>query len=50
MAGGRPGALGINRIERAGGRVELLGHIGSAEVAPDDVFVVETPGGGYGMG
>jgi 5-oxoprolinase (ATP-hydrolysing) len=49
MAGGKPGALGINRIERADGRVELLGHIGSAEMAPGDLFVIETPGGGgYG--
>jgi 5-oxoprolinase (ATP-hydrolysing) len=49
MAGGQPGALGINRIERADGRRETLDHIGSAEMAPGDVFVVETPGGGgYG--
>jgi 5-oxoprolinase (ATP-hydrolysing) len=49
MAGGAPGALGINRVERADGSVELLAHIGSAEMAPGDVFVVETPGGGgYG--
>jgi 5-oxoprolinase (ATP-hydrolysing) len=49
MAGGQPGALGINRVERADGRVESLEHIGSAEMAPGDVFVVETPGGGgYG--
>jgi len=49
MAGGAPGALGINRIERAGGGRETLAHIGSAEMAPGDVFVVETPGGGgYG--
>ena len=46
MGGGEPGALGRNRIERADGRVETLGHIGSAEMAPGDVFVVETPGGG----
>ena len=45
-AGGQPGAVGINRIERADGRVERLGHIGSAEMAPGDVFVIETPGGG----
>jgi len=50
MAGGQAGALGINRVERADGRVEMLGHIGSAEMAPGDVFVVETPGGGgYGQ-
>lgn len=49
MAGGEAGALGINRIERVDGRVELLGHIGSAEMEPGDQFIVETPGGGgYG--
>ncbi len=49
MAGGQPGALGVNRIERVDGQRETLGHIGSAEMAPGDVFVVETPGGGgYG--
>ena len=46
LAGGASGALGINRIERADGRVEMLSHIGSAQMAPGDVFVVETPGGG----
>jgi 5-oxoprolinase (ATP-hydrolysing) len=45
-AGGSPGALGVNRIERADGRVEVLDHIGQAEMAPGDVFVIETPGGG----
>ena len=50
MAGGLPGALGINRVERADGRVETLGHIGQVDMAPGDVFVVETPGGGgYGL-
>jgi 5-oxoprolinase (ATP-hydrolysing) len=49
MDGGEPGAPGINRVERHDGRVEALGHIGSAEMAPGDVFVIETPGGGgYG--
>jgi 5-oxoprolinase (ATP-hydrolysing) len=49
MAGGQPGALGINRVERADGRVETLAHIGSAAMEPGDVFVIETPGGGgYG--
>ena len=46
MAGGEPGALGINRVERADGSVESLGHIGSTEMAVGDVFVIETPGGG----
>jgi 5-oxoprolinase (ATP-hydrolysing) len=51
MAGGGPGALGINRVERADGSVQRLDHIGSAEMAPGDVFVIETPGGGgFGEG
>jgi 5-oxoprolinase (ATP-hydrolysing) len=45
-AGGGDGAPGINRVERADGRVEALDHIGSVEMAPGDVFVIETPGGG----
>jgi 5-oxoprolinase (ATP-hydrolysing) len=50
MAGGRPGALGVNRIERADGSVQALDHIGQAEMQPGDVFVIETPGGGgYGV-
>ncbi|MEN9416965.1 MAG: hypothetical protein RI988_585 [Pseudomonadota bacterium] len=51
MAGGQPGACGGNRVERVDGRIERLGHIGSVEMGPGDVFVVETPGGGgYGEG
>jgi 5-oxoprolinase (ATP-hydrolysing) len=46
LAGGAPGAVGVNRVERADGSVELLGHIGQVEMAPGDVFVIETPGGG----
>lgn len=49
IAGGEDGAPGINRIERADGSEELLAHIGSADMQPGDVFVIETPGGGgYG--
>ena len=46
MAGGSPGALGRNTVERADGSVEQLDHIGSAQMRPGDVFVIETPGGG----
>ncbi len=50
MAGGEAGKPGINRVERADGRVEMLDHIGSTEMEPGDVFVIETPGGGgYGV-
>jgi 5-oxoprolinase (ATP-hydrolysing) len=45
-AGGSPGACGINRVERADGSTETLAHIGSTEMRPGDVFVIETPGGG----
>ncbi|MFI4929945.1 MAG: hydantoinase B/oxoprolinase family protein [Burkholderiales bacterium] len=49
LAAGQPGALGVNRVERRDGTVEILQHIGSAEMQPGDVFVIETPGGGgYG--
>ncbi|MFF0227675.1 hydantoinase B/oxoprolinase family protein [Streptomyces sp. NPDC004629] len=49
MAGGSPGALGANRVERADGSVTELGGSDSADVGPGDVLVIETPGGGgYG--
>ncbi len=46
LAGGEPGKVGNNRIERQDGTTELLS--GKAEVLmyPGDVFVIETPGGG----
>jgi 5-oxoprolinase (ATP-hydrolysing) len=46
LAGGQPGAVGRNRVERADGRVEDLGHLGETQMQPGDVFVIETPGGG----
>ncbi len=49
VAGGEPGALGRNRVERADGTVEALSGTDRTEMRPGDVFVVETPGGGgYG--
>jgi len=49
MAGGEPGALGNNYVERRDGRVEVLGGTDETEMAPGDVFIIETPGGGgYG--
>ncbi len=50
MAGGEPGALGINRVVRADGTIEELAHIGQAEMKPGDIFEIHTPGGGgYGI-
>ncbi len=49
MAGGSPGALGVNVVERADGSHEVLGGCDAAEVGEDDVLVIRTPGGGgYG--
>ncbi|MER6735047.1 hydantoinase B/oxoprolinase family protein [Streptomyces puniciscabiei] len=49
MAGGAPGALGENLIERADGRIERLRGCDTANVTDGDVLVIRTPGGGgYG--
>jgi 5-oxoprolinase (ATP-hydrolysing) len=49
MAGGSPGAIGHNRVERADGTVTELAGCDSTDVAPGDILVIETPGGGgYG--
>jgi 5-oxoprolinase (ATP-hydrolysing) len=48
-AGGGPGLVGRNYVERADGRREELGFVASVDMAAGDVFVIETPGGGaYG--
>jgi 5-oxoprolinase (ATP-hydrolysing) len=46
LAGGGPGATGINRIERANGAVEVLPAAAAARVEAGDTVVIETPGGG----
>jgi 5-oxoprolinase (ATP-hydrolysing) len=49
MSGGEPGQVGLNRVVRANGEVELLGHIGQVEMHAGDIFEISTPGGGgYG--
>jgi len=49
MAGGEPGQIGRNWIERTDGTREALDYAGEAELAAGDVFVIQTPGGGgYG--
>jgi 5-oxoprolinase (ATP-hydrolysing) len=48
-AGGGSGAVANNYVLRVDGRIEPMGHVGSAELDAGDVFVIETPGGGgYG--
>jgi 5-oxoprolinase (ATP-hydrolysing) len=46
LAGGLPGAVGINRVVRQNGQVEALGHIGQVEMNAGDIFEIYTPGGG----
>ena len=49
MAGGAPGQLGDQWVERADGSVTGLAGCDRAELGPGDVFVLQTPGGGgYG--
>ena len=49
MAGGAPGKVGENRVERTDGSVVRLKGADQAEMGAGDVFVIETPGGGgYG--
>ncbi|HYN37637.1 MAG TPA: hydantoinase B/oxoprolinase family protein, partial [Rhodospirillales bacterium] len=46
LAGGAAGQVGVNRVERADGRIEPLAATGRADMLPGDRFVIETPGGG----
>jgi 5-oxoprolinase (ATP-hydrolysing) len=49
VAGGHPGAVGRNWVERSDGTREEFGATFQVEMNRDDVFVIETPGGGgYG--
>jgi len=45
-AGGQPGAVGRNWVERVDGSRTELGGADKTEVVAGDVFVIETPGGG----
>jgi 5-oxoprolinase (ATP-hydrolysing) len=50
LEGGEDGAAGRQWVERASGTHEVLTGTDSAELAPGDAFVIETPGGGgYGV-
>ena len=46
MAGGEPGKVGRNWVERADGSTLQLAGADKAELVPGEVFVIETPGGG----
>jgi 5-oxoprolinase (ATP-hydrolysing) len=46
LAGGEPGAIGRNCVERADGTIEHLSGRAEVQVHPGDLIVIETPGGG----
>jgi 5-oxoprolinase (ATP-hydrolysing) len=46
VAGGAPGALGRNWVERVDGSREDFGATFAVDMQQGDVFVIETPGGG----
>jgi 5-oxoprolinase (ATP-hydrolysing) len=46
LAGGSPGSAAKNWVERTDGTREDFGHICEVMMNPDDVFVIQTPGGG----
>ncbi|MGJ3648385.1 hydantoinase B/oxoprolinase family protein [Sphingomonas sp. GlSt437] len=46
LEGGENGAPGRSWVERVDGRVEMLASAASTAMAPGDIFVTETPGGG----
>ena len=46
LEGGEPGQLGRNQVRRASGAVETFAATQVVEMAPGDVFIIETPGGG----
>jgi 5-oxoprolinase (ATP-hydrolysing) len=49
LAGGEPGAIGRNIVEREDGQIEFLKGCAEVSVQPGDTLIIETPGGGgYG--
>ena len=48
MAGGEPGQVGRNWVERVDGRCEELASTEEVAMGAGDVLVIETPGGGGG--
>ncbi|NJR49929.1 MAG: ATP-hydrolyzing 5-oxoprolinase [Leptolyngbyaceae cyanobacterium CSU_1_3] len=46
LQGGAAGAIGRNWVQRSTGEIELLGSRAEVTMQPNDLFVIETPGGG----
>ncbi len=49
LGGGMAGKCGLNQVLRANGRLDKLSFASETNMAPDDIFIIETPGGG-GLG
>jgi N-methylhydantoinase B/oxoprolinase/acetone carboxylase alpha subunit len=50
MAGGQPGQIGHNWVDRSNGTQEILTGTATVAMQAGDVLVIETPGGGgYGV-
>ena len=50
LTGGAEGALGRQWVEHRDGSRHVMASTDRSELAPGDVFVIETPGGGgYGL-
>ena len=49
LAGGQPGACGVNQLRRRDGQVEVLSGSDRVFLEPGDAIIMHTPGGGgYG--
>jgi 5-oxoprolinase (ATP-hydrolysing) len=46
LAGGEAGACGINRVERIGGKTQILAGTATVNLEAGDCLIIETPGGG----
>ncbi|MEL6334867.1 MAG: hydantoinase B/oxoprolinase family protein, partial [Cyanobacteria bacterium J06626_26] len=46
LQGGQPGQLGKNKVERGNKQVETIDSNAQLSMAPNDSFIIETPGGG----
>jgi N-methylhydantoinase B len=46
LAGGEPGAVGQNLVERQDGTLEVLESTATVAMQPGDSFIIATPGGG----
>ena len=46
LAGGDPGQIGKNSVIRSDGSLESMNSTDRTEMGKDDIFVIETPGGG----